>query len=251
MKLHIERLAWSVNKKPILRGVSLQVNSGEVVGLIGPNGSGKSSLLRCVYRAQKPDSGTIYLNGVDLYSLSPRQTAREIAAVLQEPTNAFDFSVWEMAFMGRTPHKSLFERDTLADAQIVEAALYRVGLSELVERRYHTLSGGEKQRVLMARALAQQPSLLILDEPTNHLDIRYQIEMMELTRSLGIATLAALHDLNLAARYCDRLVVLYKGAVVACGKPDEVLQPDLLQRVYGVSAAIQHHDGKPYILFSL
>lgn len=251
MKVRIKGLSWGVAGREILRNVEAEATPGEFVGLIGPNGSGKSSLLRCVYRVLKPDAGLVTLDGEDVWRLSAREAAQRMGVVQQETNAEFDFTVREMVLMGRSPHKGAFDRDSEEDFRIVEDALKRVGMLPFVERNFPTLSGGEKQRVLVARALAQQAQFLVLDEPTNHLDIRYQLEMLEIVKGLGVTTLAALHDLNLAALYCDRLYVLQEGKIVASGTPDEVLCPDLIHEVYGVGSEVRVHPAtrKLHIIF--
>jgi iron complex transport system ATP-binding protein len=238
MRLQVDRVSWSVDGRPILRDVSLAVDPGSITGLIGPNGSGKSTLLRCIYRALKPDSGSITLDGNDLIRMDSRETARRVAVVLQEYPSDFQFTVGEIVSMGRNPHKGMFDRDTSEDRGIIRDALTRVGLAGFSHRNFNTLSGGEKQRVIIARTLAQQTDFLVLDEPTNHLDIRYQLETMELVRDLGLTTLAALHDLNIAADYCDLIHVIDSGRIVASGRPSEVLQPDIIAEVFGVGALV-------------
>lgn len=198
-------------------------------------------LLRMIYRVLKPDAGYITLQGEDVWKLAPRQAAQRTAVVVQERHAAFDFTVQEMVMMGRNPYKGVFDRDTPADMAIVEAALRQVSMLALASRRFHTLSGGEKQRVLVARALAQQARFLVLDEPTNHLDIHYQLEILTLIKQLNITSLAALHDLNLAAQYCDRVFMLQDGVVVASGTPEHVLQPALIRSVYHVDAHVERH----------
>lgn len=241
-RLQISDLAWSPNgEQALLDGIELAVGDGQLVGLIGPNGSGKTSLLRCAYRFQRPDQGRVELDGEALWSRSPRWCAQRVAVVLQEFPQDFGLTVAEVAAMGRTPHKGLFDGDDQADLALVEQALARVGLTEHKRQAFAHLSGGEKQRVLLARALVQQPTLLILDEPTNHLDPRYQLELLRLIKTLGLATLASFHDLNLAAAFCDRLYVLDHGRVVASGTPAEVLTEALLAEVYGVQALVDRH----------
>lgn len=164
-----------------------------------------------------------------------------MAVVMQERTGEFDFSVFEIVLMGRNPHKKMFDRDTEQDFQLVQEALQRVHMESFAQRSFLTLSGGEKQRVLIARALVQQARFLVLDEPTNHLDIHYQLSILELVKHLGVTTIAALHDLNLAAYYCDRLYVLKQGGLVAAGTPAQVLQPDLIRTVYGVWSEVKLH----------
>ena len=241
MTLHVENITWRVEEHTILRDVAVDVAAGELVGVLGPNGSGKSSLLRCIYRALKPDTGYIALDGDSVWDLDAREAARRTATVLQETPGEFEFVVWEMVLMGRTPHKSMFARESAEDHNLVESALDQVGMLSFADRSFSTLSGGEKQRVLIARALAQQARFLILDEPTNHLDVRYQLEILDLVRGLQVTTFTALHDLNLAATYCDRLYIMAEGEIVAAGTPEEVFQPALLRKVFGVEAEVQVH----------
>ncbi len=251
MNLQAENVSWSVAAKQIVDAVSLVVDEGEFVGLIGPNGSGKSSLLRTIYRILQPDSGVIELGGTNVWDVTPGEVARQMAVVMQESTGDFDFSVREIVMMGRNPHKGMFDRETVWDIQLVDDALDQVGIVDFAQRSFLTLSGGEKQRVLIARALVQQANFLVLDEPTNHLDIHYQLEILELVKSLGTTTIAALHELNLAAFYCDRLYVLKQGQLVASGTPEAVLHPDLIRDVYGVWSEVSLHSltGKLTITF--
>lgn len=239
MRIELRGVNWTVEAQQIIKSISLEANSGEFIGIIGPNGSGKTSLLRLIYRLYPPDTGVIYLDEHDILAMSIKETARRIAVVTQESGNDFDFTVYEMVMMGRTPHKKLFNADTVEDDVIVRNSLKRVGMLSLAQRDFHTLSGGEKQRVLIARALAQQAQVLVLDEPTNHLDIRYQFEIMELIRSLGITTIAAMHDLNLTAAYCDRIYLLKAGKVVAHGQPQDVLTVGQIRSVYGVNVEVE------------
>ena len=251
MTLTVEKVTWRVDEHTILRDVAVDVAAGELVGVLGPNGSGKSSLLRCIYRALKPNAGYIALDGDNVWDLDAREAARRTATVLQETPGEFEFVVWEMVLMGRTPHKSMFARENAEDHDLVENALAQVGMLSFADRSFVTLSGGEKQRVLIARALAQQARFLILDEPTNHLDVRYQLEILDLVRGLQVTTFTALHDLNLAATYCDRLYIMAEGEIVAAGTPEDVFQPALLREVFGVEAEVQVHPrtGKLHIVF--
>ncbi|RJO70944.1 ABC transporter ATP-binding protein [Nocardia panacis] len=234
---------------PIVAGIDLEVRAGERVGLVGPNGSGKSTLLRTVYRHLPADKGTAWIDGNDLWAMKPRHAARRIATVPQETHPEFDITARDMVAMGRTPHKSAFAADDPADREIIAEALRQVDMLALAARRFAALSGGEKQRILIARALAQRTHLLLLDEPTNHLDLHHQFALLELVTRTGLTTLTALHDLNLAAAYCDRLYVLAAGAVVASGTPESVLTPTLLRDVFRVQATITAHPstGRPHL----
>lgn len=247
MDLELDRISVDC----IVRDVSLSAGTGEVVGVVGPNGSGKSTTLRCVYRALRPSGGAVLLDGRDLLSLPPRESARRLAALTQDSHVEFDFTVTEVVAMGRLPHKGAFDRDTGRDRDLVADSLRRVDAGHLAERSFLTLSGGERQRVLVARALVQEPDVLVLDEPTNHLDIRHQLDVLALVRGTGLTVLMVLHDLNLAAAYCDRIHVLDGGRVVAGGKPVDVLTPDLVEAVFGVRAHLVPHpvSGVPQLLF--
>ncbi|MBX7270078.1 ABC transporter ATP-binding protein [Micromonospora sp. Llam7] len=236
MMLRTTSLSMTIDQQPIVHDVDVWVDKSEIVGLVGPNGSGKSTLLRGIYRVLRPEDGQVALDGVDVWRMSARAAARRMAVLVQESPTDFDFEVEEIVRMGRAPHLGLLRSAGRDDKRIIDEALRRVDATDLQNRRFRTLSGGEKQRVLLARALTQQPDLLVLDEPTNHLDIRHQLETLELMRRLGVATLTALHDLNLAAAYCDRLYVLADGRVVATGPPAEVLTPELVGTVFGVGA---------------
>ncbi|MFH8562107.1 ABC transporter ATP-binding protein [Streptomyces sp. NPDC017988] len=250
-RLVIDGVTLSAGAHRLVEDVSLTARPGEVIGLVGPNGSGKSSLLRAVYRVLRPVTGRVSVDGTDAWSLPVRQLARTVAAVVQESGADFDLSVREVVAMGRTPHKRLLDGDTPEDAALITSALAAVDATDLAHRPFDQLSGGERQRVLIARALAQQPSLLVLDEPTNHLDIRHQLEVLGALRRLPATVVVALHDLNLAAYYCDRLYVLRDGEVTAAGPPAEVLTPQLLDEVYGVMGEVIIHPrtGAPQVTF--
>jgi iron complex transport system ATP-binding protein len=215
MQVNAQQIVVELSGQRIVREVSLNVATGEIVGLVGPNGSGKSTFLRTIYRVLRPLAGRILLDTREVWKMSARETARSTGVVVQEALSEFEFTAREMVQMGRNPHRGLLDRDTAEDTLIVNEALQRVHMLAYGERAFTTLSGGEKQRVLVARALAQQPQLLVLDEPTNHLDIQHQFALLELVCSLKMTTLVTLHDLNLAAAYCQRLYVLSEGQIVA------------------------------------
>lgn len=223
-----------IGDTPILVGCSFDVRSGEVLGLIGPNGSGKSTLLRTVYRAIEPATGAVWIGDDDVWALTARQSAQRTAVVTQSTSTDFQFSVTEMVLMGRGPHKGLLDRDTAHDHRLVAWALRAVDMYDFRSRVFATLSGGERQRVLVARALAQQSSVLVLDEPTNHLDAHAQLDLLELVRALELTTIVALHDLDLAATYCDRVCLLDRGRVVGIEPPRSLLTPDVLREVFRV-----------------
>ncbi|MBU6534659.1 ABC transporter ATP-binding protein [Streptomyces mayonensis] len=245
MKLTVDRLHVTLDHNPILRDVSLRARKGDIVGLVGPNGSGKSTLLRTVYRSLRPADGVVRVGEDDVWELTPRAAARRTAAVLQDTGgNTTGLTVTEIVALGRAPHHGLLGRDGPGDHGAVSDAIDRCGVRPFAERDYASLSGGERQRVLLARALAQEPRLLVLDELTNHLDIRARFELLDLIVATGVTTLAVLHDLDLAARLCDHLVVLSDGAVAAAGPVLDVLTPDLLADVFGVHATTgRHADG--------
>jgi iron complex transport system ATP-binding protein len=250
MRLDLQDVTVEAAGKRLVEDVTLTVDSGAFVGLVGPNGSGKSTLLRCVYRALRPAGGVVRLDGADLHALRPRDAARRLAALPQESAAEFDFTVAEVVAMGRLPHR---DRTAAGDRALCDEAMARTGVTHLADRGFLALSGGEKQRVLIARALAQQPRVLVLDEPTNHLDIAHQLDVLSLVRDSGPTVLAALHDLNLAAAHCDRLYVIAGGRIVASGPPHDVLQPALLAEVFGVRAhRVRHPEtGALQLLFDL
>ncbi len=241
MKVDVLRASWSVEARQIISSVDLSARPGEFVGLIGPNGSGKSSLLRLIYRMYPLESGLICLDEKNISEMKNREVAQSMAVVAQERATDFDFTVYEIVMMGRTPHKKLLDKDAVEDDEIVQQALNHVNMLSFAERNFYTLSGGEKQRALIARALAQRARVLLLDEPTNHLDIRYQLEILELLRSLKITIIAALHDLNIAAAYCDRLYLLQAGKILESGEPKEVLTPPQIKAAYGVNVVVTPH----------
>ncbi|MCR1974285.1 ABC transporter ATP-binding protein [Clostridium sporogenes] len=249
MKLNIENVNVLLGKKNIVKDACVNVHKGEFIAVIGPNGSGKSTLLKTIYHVCSPKSGVIYLDGKNLLTMPAKNMACELSVVSQFNNVAFDIKVEDMVLMGRTPHKKMLEQDNENDYRIVRKMLEKVDMLNYAKRSFSTLSGGEKQRVLLARALAQQVELIILDEPTNHLDIKYQIQILNLVKSLGITVVAALHDLNLAAAYCDRLYVMHKGSIVSSGKPKEVLTTKLIKEVYEVDCIVHAQEEPIYIRF--
>lgn len=234
MNLDIKNIKIMLSGVDIVKNVCLKADSGSFVGIIGPNGCGKSTLLKSIYKVNKPISGSIFLDEMDLVNTNPKTVSKSLGVVGQFNDMNFDFTVKEMVLMGRTPHKGLLESDTKEDFEIVRKALEQVNLTSYSERSYNSLSGGEKQRVILARAMAQQPKFLILDEPTNHLDIKYQLQILNIVKGMRIGVLAALHDLSLASDYCDYLYVMKNGKIVTHGEPIKILTKELIENIYEV-----------------
>jgi iron complex transport system ATP-binding protein len=250
VRLRIEDLTVELDATPLVTSAELMIEPGEFVGLVGPNGSGKSTLLCIIYRALRPTMGVVHVGGGDIWKLSARVSAQRTVVVVQESTPEFTLEVIDVVSMGRNPHKGPFGRDSAADKRICLDALERVGMSEFAEREFATLSGGEKQRVCVARAIAQESRVLVLDEPTNHLDIRFQLELLELVRGLCLTTIAAMHDLALTVGHCDCVYVL-NGSIVGHGPPGDVLTTELVARVFGVRLRdwIDPETGRAYLSF--
>ncbi|QVQ52688.1 ABC transporter ATP-binding protein [Spiractinospora alimapuensis] len=234
-------VSWSVDGRHILDGVGVEVPVGSFTGLLGPNGSGKSTLLRGLARLGDLDEGVVHIGPDNVHELPRRALARRLAFLEQRSDTDVDLSVLDVVLLGRTPYRTALRGDSPTDVAIATHQLEQVDLADLAHRRWHTLSGGEQQRVHLARALTQEPSLLVLDEPTNHLDVGHALQLLAMVEHSGLTVLAALHDLNLAAAFCDHLVVLHEGRVVAAGTPEEVLTPALLAEVYGVEADVTTH----------
>lgn len=250
MRVEVDGVRVALDGVTVVGDVDLVAEPGAVVGLVGPNGSGKSTLLRAVYRVLAPTTGAVRVDGDDVWhDLTPRQAARRTAVLAQESHGDFDLSVRQVVAAGRVPHQGWLTRESVEDAATIEESLVRVGMWSRAERLFRTLSGGERQRVLLARALAQRTGVLVLDEPTNHLDVRARLELLELVADLGLTTIAALHELDLAAAYCERVYVLQAGRVVAHGPTADVLSEGLMADVFGVRAHCGTHPltGRPHI----
>lgn len=240
MKIVVRDVTFVYNRYAVLRGVSLGVAAGEIVSIIGPNGSGKSTLLRCLARVLQPQQGVVFLNGREIPAIEARQWARQVGYLPQAGGTAFPITVLEAVLMGRKPH---IRWGVMArDLEAVERAMRYTGVEEMARRPLGELSGGERQKVLLARALAQEPEVLLLDEPTTSLDILHQLEILELLRQLAVeqgkAVVMVMHELNLAARFSDKLILLKEGSIFATGRPEEVLSAANIKAVYGVEAAI-------------
>lgn len=252
--LEINQVDFSYFDGLVLEDINLSVKAGEMVGLLGPNGSGKTTLIKLASGILKPARGEIRLDGNRISSLSRRFIASKVAVVPQQFHIPFAFTVSEVVTLGRTPFFKALAAESEDDRQVVDNSLELVGIDELAERRFDELSGGERQKVILAMALAQQPKLLLLDEPTVHLDIAHQMEMLELVRGLnierGITVAAAMHDLNLAALYFDRLILLKEGRVWADGTPAQVLTEASISEVFAASVRVEVHPltGAPHIV---
>ena len=238
--IHIEGLKFCIGAKEILHGITADLPTDRFVALLGPNGCGKSTLLKHLYRVHRVQTGKITMDDTPLAEIPLRTAAQVIGVMGQFHAVDFDFSVEEIALMGRAPYKESFEEDTEEDRALVSAALARVGMMDAAERSFNELSGGEQQRVMLARCLVQEPQLLILDEPTNHLDIRYQLHLLRLVRGLHIGVIAALHDMNLAAMFADLLVVMKAGRIERMGTPREIITEEMLAHIYGVRAQVTY-----------
>jgi iron complex transport system ATP-binding protein len=252
--LRIEGLTVRYGERRVLEDVSLQVKSGEIMALIGPNGAGKSTLIRAASGVVPVEAGRIHTNGDDFGALSPQKRARTMAVVPQNAGLPPAFSAWETVLTGRTPYLNFLGHVSGRDEELARRALERVHADDLSARRVGELSGGEVQRVLLARALAQSAPILLLDEPTTHLDLHHQVSLLELVRALAreddLAVLAAIHDLNLAARFADRIALLVEGQIKAVGLPEQVLRPEVISDAYGWPVRVVEHPflGGPLVL---
>ena len=232
---------FQIEAKTLLDGVDLNAAHGQMVGLIGPNGAGKSTFLRAISGVLRVQSGSIHLDGADLRSLTSKEVAAGLAIVPQIVPYTHGFTVMELVLMGRYPHLGRFQIEGAGDERIARDAMRLTETEQFAERTLDTLSGGERQRVIVSRALAQQPRILLLDEPTANLDVLHQLKVLGLVRNLvddGLTAVAAIHDLNMASRFCDRLVLLQEGRVLTEGTPEEVLTPDTIAQAFGVKAAV-------------
>lgn len=239
MEIKINNLSVVIDKKEIIKNIAIDLQHKDFVGIIGPNGSGKSTILKTVYRSLKKTKGEIFFDGIPFEQINIKDSAKKLGVMAQVTQMSFDFTVIDLVLMGRNPHKNSMELDNEEDYKIALEALNKVGMSKFEKQSFNLLSSGEQQRVLMARVLTGQPETIILDELTNHLDIYYQFKILNLVKSMNVEVLAVMHDLNLAARYCNKLYVMQNGSVVAAGKPEAVLQPQLLREVFRIQSDIK------------
>ncbi len=250
VRIRIRDVEFSYASVPILKNICMEVAESEILGIIGPNGAGKSTLLRCIDRILSPQKGTIFLNERDISKMSRLEIAKRMGYIPQSTTQVFPATVFETVLMGRRPHISW--RCNERDVEKVLEVLHLLDLEGLAMRDINELSGGQQQKVFIARALVQEPDVLLLDEPTSNLDIKHQLEVMdiikEIARKRGISAIMAIHDLNLAARYADRLIMMKNGMIYAAGEHFSVLTPENIREVYGVEVEVSKHNGRPFVI---
>ncbi len=249
--LSCKQLSWHVNNKRIVSEINFVLNKGETVGIVGPNGAGKTTLLKCLSSQIKNIDGHVFLHGHNMQFMPAKSIAKHISVVSQQESPAFNLTVQDIVQMGLIPHKGLFERDTEHDRIKISRALAQVELTNKNQQLFSTLSGGEQQRCLIARAIVQSADILIMDEPTNHLDIYYQHQILQLVKKLNLTLLITIHDLNLAAQYCDRLLIMKDGELLADNSTSKVLSKSLLKETFGLDCHIDENPftNKPRITF--
>ena len=250
VKLKIKDVGFSYASVPVLNGICIELTASEMLGIVGPNGAGKSTLIRCIDRILKPQRGSILLDGQDIKEMHLMELARKIGYIPQSASQVFPATVFDTVLMGRRPH--LGWRSSEKDTEMVLETLQLLNIEEFAMRDINELSGGQQQKVFIARALTQEPEILLLDEPTSNLDIRHQLEVMDIIKNIvrerGISAIMAIHDLNLASRYADRIVMMNSGKIFAAGNPTSVLTPENIKHVYGVEVKVNNHDERPYIV---
>lgn len=251
MKLETKKITYSIDGKLIIDGIDISVKEGEFVGIVGPNGCGKSTLLKNIYKVFTPDSGAAFIDGEDLAKLSNKKTAKKMSVMQQENIVDFDMTVYDMVMLGRFAHQKLFSGSSDEDRKVVKEYIKEVGLEGYENRHFLSLSGGEKQRTLLARALSQKTPLILLDEPTNHLDIGYQYQIMNILKRQNLTLLCCVHDLNIAATYCDRLILMKKKEVFDIGTPKEMLTRENIKALFDIDTTIIENEktGRLNIIF--
>lgn len=250
MKLEIRGVQFSYGSVSVLEDISLSIEAGEVLSLVGPNGSGKTTLLKCINRILKPQRGTVLVEGRDISRVELNELAQSLGYVPQSAPASFPLTVYDTVLLGRKPHVNwkLSERDK----EIAFGVLRLMQLDDMALRLFNELSGGEKQKVLMARALSQEPQVLLLDEPTSNLDLRHQLEVLglivDMVKGRGLSAVMAMHDLNLASRFSDKIVMLQHGRIYATGEPGDVLNSNNIREVYGVETTVNNDSGRPHVI---
>lgn len=247
--IDIKDLSYYIGEAGICRNINTGFNENKFTGIIGPNGSGKSTLLKQIYRVLEPSCGTIYLRDIDINNINPKEFAKMLAVLPQENNSDFDYTVSDVILMGRFPYHNIFNSNSLyeEDYKLLKEYISLVGLTGSEKRIFRTLSGGEKQRVLLARALITKSNILILDEVTNHLDIGYQYKILEILRKLGLTIIAAIHDLNLAMKFCDEVVLINEGEILAAGSPKEIITEKILKDIFKIKAKIISNEEKTIV----
>ena len=251
IKLETRGITYSIDGKIIIDGIDISVKEGEFVGIVGPNGCGKSTLLKNIYKVFTPDSGAAFIDGEDLSKLSNRKTAKKMSVMQQENIVDFDMTVYDMVMLGRFAHQKLFSGSSEEDRTIVNEYIKEVGLSGYENRHFLSLSGGEKQRTLLARALSQKAPVILLDEPTNHLDIGYQYQIMNILKRQNLTILCCVHDLNIAAAYCDRIILMENKKIFDVGSPKEMLTRENIRTLFDIDTMIIENEktGRLNIIF--
>ncbi|MEG0068924.1 ABC transporter ATP-binding protein [Cetobacterium sp.] len=247
--IKIKNLNFNIDGRQILKDIELEVKKHKFIGIIGENGCGKSTLLKNVYRNHKPKNGVILLDNIDLNNYSVKELAEKLSVLSQNQKITFDFTVKEIVEMGRYTKTSIFSKETSEDK--IDEALEKVGMKKFKNQNFLTLSGGEMQRVLIARSIAQESEVLLLDEPTNHLDIRYQYQIMDLVKSLNKTVVAVIHDINIASKYCDYIFAIKNGEIVYKGTPSEVISIENIKKIFEIDVEVINHPktNKPVVIF--
>lgn len=236
--LEVKNLSYQLKDNVILQNINMHFKTNKFIGILGPNGAGKSTLLKNIYGSLTPTCGEIIVQGQNLKNISKKERAKKISVLAQEENSQFDFTVEQIVEMGRFPYKRTLENYSKKDKEIARDMLNKAGVEQYLKREFKSLSGGEKQRVLIARALVQNTPILILDEPTNHLDIGYQLQLLHLIKNLNITVIAALHDLNIAALFCDEIYIMKEGKNAVNGTPEKVLTTSNLKEIFGIDCYI-------------
>lgn len=247
-KIEVNNLNYIINDKKILERIDLSVSGEKFIGILGPNGSGKTTFLKHIYRTIPVGSGKIFINDSDINALSYKDSSKLMTVMKQENQTDFDYTILEMVMMGRAPHRKFYEKDTYEDFEKAKKALEYVGLHDRMKDSFRLLSGGEKQRVLLARSITQDVDFFLLDEPTNNLDLYYQWKIIRLIKNLDKTVIAILHEINLAFRFCDYIYVIHEGKVHSCGHPDEVITKKMLKEVMKIDADIIEKDHHKFVV---